>query len=58
MPAQLTKDEAHAFLDSRPGWLMVEPAWFESRVQRLDILGANKFRFQHLESHLSVGAIL
>ncbi len=23
MPAQLTKDEAHAFLDSRPGWLIL-----------------------------------
>ena len=23
MPAQLTKDEAHEFLDSRPGWLIL-----------------------------------
>jgi hypothetical protein len=23
MPATLTKDEAHAFLDSRPGWLLL-----------------------------------
>jgi nitroimidazol reductase NimA-like FMN-containing flavoprotein (pyridoxamine 5'-phosphate oxidase superfamily) len=23
MPAKLTKDEAHAFLDSRPGWLVL-----------------------------------
>jgi nitroimidazol reductase NimA-like FMN-containing flavoprotein (pyridoxamine 5'-phosphate oxidase superfamily) len=70
MPAKLTKEEAHAFLDSRPGWLIlstVGPDGFPHTVpigyfRDGDYIytggRANTQRFQNLKRNTKVSALV